>query len=75
MNMKELLRTNDTTIVAFTRALLLAEDIRCYELDVHMSLLEGSIGILPRRIMVADEHLFLARAILKDNEIDLPDLR
>jgi hypothetical protein len=25
--------------------------------------------------MVADEHLFLARAILKDNEIDLPDLR
>ena len=73
--MKELLRTNDTTIVAFTRALLLAEDIRCYELDVHMSLLEGTIGILPRRIMVADEHLFVARAILKDNEIDLPDLR
>ena len=72
--MKELLRTNDTTIVAFTRTLLLAEDIRCYELDVHMSLLEGSIGILPRRIMVADEHLFVARAILKDNEIDLPDL-
>ncbi|MDG1009773.1 MAG: DUF2007 domain-containing protein [Amylibacter sp.] len=72
--MKELLRTNDTTIVAFTRALLLAEDIRCYELDVHMSLLEGSIGIMPRRIMVADEHLFVARAILKDNEIDLPDL-
>ena len=73
--MKELLRTNDTTIVAFTRALLLAEDIRCYELDVHMSLLEGSIGIMPRRIMVADEHLFLARAILNDNEIDLPDLQ
>ena len=73
--MKELLRTNDTTIVAFARALLLAEDIRCYELDVHMSLLEGSIGIMPRRIMVADEHLFVARAILKDNEIDLPDLR
>ena len=73
--MKELLRTNDTTIVAFTRALLLAEDIRCYELDTHMSLLEGSIGIMPRRIMVADEHLFVARAILKDNEIDLPDLR
>ncbi len=73
--MKELLRTNDTTIVAFTRALLLAEDIRCYELDVHMSLLEGSIGIMPRRIMVADEHLFVARDILKDNEIDLPDLR
>ena len=45
----------------------------CFELDVHMSILEGSIGVMPRRIMVADEHLFLARVILNDNEIDLPD--
>jgi len=73
--MKELLRTNDPTIVAFAQALLRAEDIMCFELDVHMSALEGSIGVMPRRLMVADEHLFMARAILKDNEIDLPDLR
>ena len=72
--MKELLRTNETTTVAFVQALLQAEDIMCFELDVHMSILEGSIGVMPRRIMVADEHLFLARAILNDNEIDLPDL-
>ena len=73
--MKELLRTNETTTVAFVQALLQAEDIMCFELDVHMSILEGSIGVMPRRIMVADEHLFLARAILHDNEIDLPDLQ
>ena len=73
--MKELLRTNDSTIVAFTQALLRADGIKCFELDVHMSILEGSIGVMPRRIMVADEHLFLARAILNDNEIDLPDLQ
>ena len=73
--MKELLRTNDPTIVAFTHALLRAEDIMCFDLDVHMSILEGSIGVMPRRVMVADEHLFMARAILKDNEIDLPELR
>ena len=39
-------------------------------MDVHMSVLEGSIGILPRRLMVVDRDLFLARAILKDNGIE-----
>ncbi|MCP5086933.1 MAG: DUF2007 domain-containing protein [Rhodobacteraceae bacterium] len=71
--MKELLRTNDPTIVAFASALLRAEDIDCFDLDVHMSILEGSIGVMPRRVMVADEHLFRARAILADNDVDLPD--
>ncbi len=73
--MKELLRTNDPTIVAFASALLRAEDIDCFDLDVHMSILEGSIGIMPRRVMVADKHLFRARAILSDNDIDLPEPR
>lgn len=71
--MKELLRTNDPTVVAFTQALLRAEDIECFSLDVHMSILEGSIGVMPRRIMVADKHLFMARAILRDNDVDLPE--
>lgn len=71
--MKELLRTNDPTVVAFAEALLRAEDIDCFALDVHMSVLEGSIGIMPRRLMVADRHHFRARAILRDNDIDLPD--
>jgi hypothetical protein len=35
-----------------------------------MSVLEGSLGILPRRLMVADRDLFMARAILRDNCID-----
>lgn len=34
-----------------------------------MSVLEGSLGILPQRIMVRDRDLFLARAILRDNGI------
>jgi len=68
--MKELIRTNDPTIVAFVTALLHGEDIDCFALDVHMSVLEGSIGVLPRRIMVADRDLFRARAILAENDID-----
>lgn len=67
--MKELLRTNDPTIIAFATALLSGEDIAAFVLDVHMSVLEGGVGILPRRIMVADRDLFMARAILRDNDI------
>jgi putative signal transducing protein len=73
--MKELLRTNDPTVIAFVSALLQGEDITCFALDVHMSVLEGTIGIMPRRVMVADAHLFRARAILSDNDVELPVLR
>jgi hypothetical protein len=70
--MRELLRTNDPTVIAFSTALLRGEDIDCFVWDVHMSVLDGSIGILPRRIMVADRDHFRARVILRDN--DVPDV-
>ena len=53
--MKQLLRTTDIASIAFAKALLDGEGIDCFELDVNMSVLEGGIGIFPRRIMVADE--------------------
>ncbi len=68
--MKELLRTTDPTRIAFATALLEGEGITAFELDVHMSVLDGSLGILPRRVMVLDRDLFLARAILRDNGIE-----
>ncbi|MEO1000107.1 MAG: DUF2007 domain-containing protein [Pseudomonadota bacterium] len=68
--MEELLRTTDPTVIAFATALLRAEDIDCFVLDVHMSVLEGSIGILPRRMMVDRRDAFLARKILEANGID-----
>jgi hypothetical protein len=40
-----------------------------------MSVLDGSIGILPRRLMVARGDAFIARAILRDNEIELVEKR
>lgn len=67
--MKELLRSTDPTIIAFASALLEGEGIAAFQMDVHMSILEGSLGILPRRIMVADRDLFAARAVLADNDI------
>ena len=67
--MKELLRSNDPTVMAFARALLQGEDIDCFEMDVNMSVLEGSIGILPRRMMVRAEDLDEARDVLRANGI------
>ena len=67
--MKELLRTTDPTIIAFAQALLQGEGIDCFELDVNMSILDGSIGILPRRLMVRQADLFRAQAVMRDNDI------
>ncbi len=67
--MKELLRTTDPTIIPWATAILQGEGIETFELDVHMSVLDGSIGILPRRLMVSDKDLFVARAVLADNNI------
>ena len=35
-----------------------------------MAALEGSTGVFPRRLMVADEDAFMAAIVLRDNEID-----
>lgn len=67
--MKELLRSTDPTIIAFATALLQGEDIDCFALDVNMSVLEGGIGIFPRRLMVrSDDHAAAVR-VMRDNEI------
>ncbi len=70
--MKQLLRTNDPTAIAFAKALLQGEGIDCFEMDVNMSVLEGSIGILPRRIMVADADHAAAANALRENGLE-PD--
>ena len=67
--MKELLRSSDPTVIAFALALLEGEDIPVFPMDVHMSILEGSLGILPRRLMVRDEDFWRARIVLSDNDI------
>ena len=69
--MKELLRTTDPTIIAFAKALLDGEGIDCFEMDVNMSILEGGIGIMPRRLMVIQRDLFTARAVMRDNDIEV----
>jgi len=69
--MKELLRSTDMTVIAFATALLQGEDIDCFEMDVNMSVLEGGIGIFPRRLMVHPNDHEDAVQVLRDNEIPL----
>lgn len=68
--MKELLRSTNPVRLAMATALLDGEGIPTFELDVHMSVLEGGLGILPRRLMVRDQDLFMAQAILRDLDLD-----
>ncbi len=65
--MRELLRTNDPTIIPYATTLLQGEGIECFELDVHMS----GLGIVPRRLMVREADLFMARAILREAGVPL----
>ena len=60
--LRELVRTNDPVLVSAIEAMLDGADIPHVVLDQNMSVLEGSIGILPRRILVADDHVAAARA-------------
>jgi len=62
--MIELTRTNDTVLISWLAAHLEAAGIGHVVLDVHTSILEGSIGAIPRRIMVLADDEAEARAIL-----------
>lgn len=69
--MKELLRSTNPATITFAKALLSGEGIHVFEMDVNMSVLEGSIGVLPRRLMVADDDFATAERAMIDNGIDL----
>ena len=64
--MKELIRTNDPVIISFVESLMRDAGIACFVADQNMSVLDGSIGILPRRIMVDGDQVERARGILSD---------
>jgi hypothetical protein len=64
--MVELLRSNDIVLLSFVRALLEAERIAVVELDQHASVVDGSIPMVQRRLMVDDADERAARQLLRD---------
>jgi len=67
--LKELVRTNDLVLITLIEALLKEQSISYLVLDQNMSVLEGSIGVLPRRVMALNDDYERARQILIDAEI------
>jgi len=66
---RELLRTNDQVLLSFVQALLRDAGITALLADSNMSIMEGSIGMLPRRLLVAEEHIAAARQVLQDADL------
>ncbi len=64
--MKELLRTNDPVRLSWVQALLSAAGIDTVVLDLHTSIIEGSISAIQRRLMVADRDHPRARRMLAE---------
>ena len=64
--MRELVRTHDAVLITAIEALLNGADIGHMVVDQNMSVLEGSIGIFPRRILVEEDDADAARELLED---------
>jgi hypothetical protein len=69
--MIELLRSNDLILLSWVEAYLRDAGIENMLLDRHISVTEGSIGAFNRRLMVLDEDLVEARALLAEAGIEV----
>jgi hypothetical protein len=69
--MRELIRTNDLVLLSYASHVLEEEGITPYVFDNHMSAMEGSIGALPRRLMVEEDDFTRAAWVLGNASITL----
>jgi putative signal transducing protein len=66
--MIEIVRTNNPVLISFIEATLKEADLFVAVLDSNASILDGSIGMLPRRVMISDEDADAVRKVLMDTE-------
>jgi Putative prokaryotic signal transducing protein len=64
--MRELVRTNDAVLITAIEALLSGASIKHLVVDRNISVLEGSIGVFPRRILVDEDEFETARKLLQE---------
>jgi hypothetical protein len=64
--MRELLVSNDAVTISFAQAVLQEAGIKSFVADQHMSIVEGSIGAFPRRLLVEADSLNEARRLLDE---------
>jgi hypothetical protein len=70
--MRAVLKTNNPVLLNFAEVLLKDAGLHSLVFDADMSVMDGSLGILPRRLMVADEDFARAQSILRDGIKDAP---
>lgn len=66
--MKVVLTTNDPVKITWVRALLADSGIETFVFDNHTSILEGSVGAIPMRVMTSDDDYLAAQRLLETNE-------
>lgn len=64
--MREIIRTNDAVLLSFAQSLMNDAGIHCMVADQSMSVLEGSLGLLPRRFLIEEDREQEARQIFVD---------
>lgn len=64
--MREVLKSNNPVELNFAEVVLKDAGIDCLVLDTHMSIMDGSMVIIPRRLMVANADDARARALLEE---------
>ena len=64
--LKEVLRTNDPVLISYLQHVLNDAGIEVFVMDSHTSILEGSIGVLPRRLMVLEEDEAEAKRLIAE---------
>jgi len=64
--MREVLRSNDPVLINFAESTLRQAGIASFIADQHMSVIEGSIGAFPRRLLVGDADWERARGTLRE---------
>ncbi len=70
--MREILRSNDLVLLSFAGHVLNEAGIEHMIFDGHASAVEGSIGALPRRLMVSSRDFETARRVLHKASLNLP---
>jgi Putative prokaryotic signal transducing protein len=68
--MIELIRSNDPVLISFTASLLQDAKITHSVADSHMSVIDGSIGAVTNRVLVAEDQYETARALLADAGVE-----
>lgn len=67
--MKEIIRTNNPALLTFVEALLKDAGIAFFIADRNISIVEGSIGAFPRRVLVSEDDETAARRLMEDADL------